>query len=248
MKILVAGESWVKHIIHIKGFDSFTNSEYEEGIYWFQRAMEEAGFDMTFMPNHEAQQHFPTTLEALNQYDVVILSDIGSNTLLLSNKTFGQSQTAPNRLELLKEYVHQGGGFGMIGGYLSFTGIDAKGKYKDTAIEEILPVELLNYDDRHEAPEGIQVSVKNSNHPILKNVTGDWPHFLGYNKLIPKSSAGVLLSHKDYAFLAVQTVGKGRTMSFASDVAPHWGPPAFMEWEHYNLFWKNTVEWLAGGE
>ena len=30
-KILLAGESWTSHTIHIKGFDSFFTSFYEEG-------------------------------------------------------------------------------------------------------------------------------------------------------------------------------------------------------------------------
>ncbi|EIL9339963.1 hypothetical protein LMK54_003247 [Salmonella enterica] len=31
MKILFIGESWHIHMIHSKGFDSFTSSKYEEG-------------------------------------------------------------------------------------------------------------------------------------------------------------------------------------------------------------------------
>ena len=36
----------------------------------------------------------------------------------------------PNALALIKEYVSNGGGLLMIGGYLSFTGIEAKANYK----------------------------------------------------------------------------------------------------------------------
>ena len=31
-KVLIAGESWVTHSIHQKGFDSFTTTSYEEGV------------------------------------------------------------------------------------------------------------------------------------------------------------------------------------------------------------------------
>ena len=31
MKILLIGESWSIHMIHSKGFDSFTSTKYEEG-------------------------------------------------------------------------------------------------------------------------------------------------------------------------------------------------------------------------
>ena len=54
---------------------------------------------------------------------MIILSDIGSNTLLLPPEVFLEGKRVPNRLELLKEYVSQGGGLVMAGGYLSFQGI-----------------------------------------------------------------------------------------------------------------------------
>ncbi|GIR32328.1 MAG: hypothetical protein CM15mP45_16240 [Deltaproteobacteria bacterium] len=54
----------------------------------------------------------------------------------------------PNRLQLVKEYVKEGGSFMMIGGYLSFQGINGFARFKNTAIEEILPAEILAYDDR----------------------------------------------------------------------------------------------------
>ena len=32
-RVLIAGESWVTHSIHQKGFDSFTTTEYVEGVH-----------------------------------------------------------------------------------------------------------------------------------------------------------------------------------------------------------------------
>lgn len=245
MKILVAGESWVKHTIHIKGFDDFTSSEYEEGIEWFAGSMDKAGIQLDFMPNHEAPEKFPVSLSELQKYDAVILSDIGSNTLLLSKSVFSKSQLGVNRLKLIRDYVEQGGGFAMIGGYMSFQGIDAKAKYKHTAIEEILPITMLPYDDRLEAPEGLQIDIVLPDHPILSGIDGNWPAFLGYNKIYAKPGATVLAKHGDCAFLAVGTFGKGRTLAFASDFAPHWGPKEFIEWKHYDRLWQNSVNWLA---
>ncbi|WP_280771761.1 glutamine amidotransferase [Salipaludibacillus daqingensis] len=246
MKILFCGESWVKHIIHTKGFDSFTNTEYEEGIQWFAEAMKVAGIEMDFLPGHLTPDHFPVKLEELQAYDAVFLSDIGSNSLLLSNQTFAKSEVAVNRLDLIKQYVEQGGGFAMIGGYLTFQGIDAKARYKDTSVEDILPVTMMPYDDRYEAPEGLHVQINNSDHPIFKGIDEEWPHFLGYNKVYGDEDAEVLAEHNKYAFIAVKEVGKGRTFSFASDLAPHWGPPEFINWKHYNTFWGNVVKWLSG--
>ncbi len=114
------------------------------------------GYEVNHVANHKVVSDFPYTLEELQQYDVIILSDIGSNTLLLPESTFQQSKMNPNRCELIKEYVLAGGSFLMIGGYMAFSGIDAKSRYGgETAIKDILPVICLDKDDRVERPEGI---------------------------------------------------------------------------------------------
>jgi uncharacterized membrane protein len=38
----------------------------------------------------------------------------------------------------------------------------------------------------------------------------------------------------------------GRSGAFASDCAPHWCPPAFMDWPGYNPLWGNLLRWLSG--
>lgn len=245
MKILFAGETWIKHIIHIKGFDSFTTSEYGEGHLWFTKAMKDGDIEMTHIPSQNVPEQFPSTLEEMEEYDAIILSDIGSNSILLPINTFTHSKFLPNRLNLIKEYVDKGGGFAMIGGYMSFQGFESKGKYKGTAVEEILPVELMVTDDTLEYPEGVTIDVIDSEHEIMKGIPLDWPRFLGYNKLIAKKNANVVAKHEDNPFIVTSEYGSGRTLAFASDLAPHWGPEEFVEWEHYNQFWINVVEWLG---
>ena len=95
-KVLLAGESWMSHTIHVKGFDSFTTSEYAEGASWLIAGLEAGGVSVTFLRNHDAARAFPSTREELAAFDVILLSDIGSNTLLLSPETFvrGPHRTA----------------------------------------------------------------------------------------------------------------------------------------------------------
>lgn len=245
MRVLFVGETWIKHIIHIKGFDSFTNSEFGEGIQWFKKAMESEEIELDHIPGHLVGEKFPNSLHELNKYDAVILSDIGSNSMLLNINTFTHGKLQPNLLDLIKDYVETGGGFAMIGGYMSFQGIDCKGRYKDTAIEEILPVNLYATDDRSEHPEGVNFDIIENEHPILKGILNNWPHFLGYNKLMAKKEATVIAEHDGNAFISTIEYGKGRTLAFASDCAPHWGPKEFVEWEYYNTFWTNAVKWVA---
>src|SRR5215211_5729273 len=82
-RVLIAGESWFMHTIHQKGFDHFTTTAYGEGHQWLSAALKAGGFEVEHLPNHLANEHFPRTVEELKQYDAVLLSDIGSNTLLL---------------------------------------------------------------------------------------------------------------------------------------------------------------------
>jgi len=245
MKVLIAGESWITLHIHMKGFDNFTNSTYEEGVGPLRDALTKSGIETDYLPNHVAGTQFPVTLEALHEYSAVLLSDIGANTLLLNPKTFAAFERTPNRLELLKQYVVDGGGLCMIGGYLTFQGIEAKGCWKGTAVEEILPVELMLTDDRVEKPEGIVPDVMDAGHPILKGMDGPWPYFLGYNRLKAKPGAQVAAMAGMDPFLTTWEYGKGRTAAFASDCAPHWGSTEFMAWKHYGRFWTQLVGWLG---
>src|SRR5688572_17562581 len=75
-RVLIAGESWIMHTIHQKGFDDFRTTAYGEGHQWLSGALTAGGFDVEHLPNHLANEKFPLTPEALGEYDAVLLSDI----------------------------------------------------------------------------------------------------------------------------------------------------------------------------
>ena len=186
-----------------------------------KRSTGKGGYEVTFLPNHVAAEQFPFTMKELKNYDCVILSDIGANTLLLPAATFTKSVKMPNRADLIRDYVQEGGALLMIGGYLTFSGVDAKGKWHDTAVQEVLPVEVLTVDDRMEHCEGIRpVTVKE--HEALKGLPKEWPEILGYNKTILKPEAEMVAMAGKDPFIAFGKYGKGRSAVFTSDCAPHW--------------------------
>ena len=78
----------------------------------------------------------------------------------------------------------------MIGGYLTFNGVGAQGKWWATPVQDVLPVEILPYDDRMEHCEGVK-PVTVGEHEALKGIPTDWPEVLGYNKVIAKPEAEV---------------------------------------------------------
>lgn len=244
-KVLIAGESWTVHSIHQKGFDSFTTTEYSEGIAWLREALEAGDWEVTYQPAHVAAVDFPDSAAALEEYDCVILSDVGANTLLLHPDTFTKSQIRPDRLEAIREYVARGGGLVMIGGYMTFQGIDGKAQYHRTAIEECLPVTLLPHDDRAERPAGVTPEVVLSGHPLVAGVEGEWPQLLGYNIVVPKAEADVPVLVGQDPLIASWQYGEGRSVAFTSDCAPHWAPMSFIEWDGYSRLWQAITAWAA---
>jgi uncharacterized membrane protein len=243
-RILIAGESWTVHSIHQKGFDSFTTTEYAEGVRWLKDALEAGGWDVVYQPAHVAARDFPMTAEDLAAFDSVILSDIGANTLLLHPDTFVRSKVLPNRLASIRDYVANGGGFIMVGGYLTFQGIEAKGQYAGSPAEEALPVWIDRFDDRRELPQGIEPKVA-LDHPIVAGLSGAWPALLGYNKLTPKDDSSIVATVGEDPLIVAGTFGKGRSVAFASDCGPHWAPPPFVEWAGYAKLWQQIADWSA---
>jgi uncharacterized membrane protein len=245
LSVLVVGESWIKHTVHLKGFDQFHTTEYEEGAAVFLGALAESGFKITYVRAHEISSRFPKTKDDIDQFDVVVLSDVGSNSFLLCDETFLRSERTPNRLSVLAEYVERGGGLVMVGGYMSFSGIDGRARFGMSPLAAVLPVKMLDYDDRVEMPEGLTPSVEMANHPALGGTPRQWPHLLGYNRVVAKPDSTVVAQHRGDPLLVVGSVGKGRAVAFTSDLAPHWAPPEFLSWPHYRQLWTSILNWTG---
>ena len=84
--IFICGESYIGYTVHIKGADTMATSGYFENVGWLRAALEAAGYHVDYMPNHVALEAFPDTAEKLDRYDLVILSDVGANTLMMTHR------------------------------------------------------------------------------------------------------------------------------------------------------------------
>ena len=131
----------------------------------------------------------------------------------------------------------------------SFQGINGGARYHGTPVEEALPVEIMPYDDRVEAPEGFTPVIKQEGHPSWRDLQAKWPPLLGFNEVRPKAGASVLAtSSADYGerpLLVAGGLGKGRTLAWTSDIGPHWLPPEFAAWSGYARLWRQSLEWLV---
>jgi uncharacterized membrane protein len=244
LRVLIAGETWSTHKIEIKGFAAYTTGAYDIGLREWVEALRAGGDTVTHIANHEAIEQFPWTVEEFQQHDVVVLSDIPADTIQLHPAVFDRGEKTPDRLRVLGDFARAGGGVLMVGGYMSFSGIEGKGHYQATPLADVLPVTMLVGDDRIETPEGVNPEVRGA-HQVLNDIPAEWPYFLGYNRLVAKPDATVLMSVGDDPFLVVGTAGSGRVAAFASDCSPHWGSPEFLEWPHYGPFWSQLIEWLG---
>lgn len=246
LRVLVAGESWIKNTIHLKGFDHFHTTEYEEGAGEFLAALGRSGYAVTYVRAHEISARFPKTAEELDAFDVVVLSDIGSNSFLIPDETFLRSERSTNKLAVLADWTRGGGGLVMIGGYMSFTGIDGRARFGMSPLAPVLPVMMLDHDDRIEACEGVKAEFDLPDHPALGGTPSEWPLLLGYNRVVAKPDATVVAHTGDDPLLVVGEAGAGRTVAFASDLAPHWAPPEFVGWAYYQQLWASILAWAAG--
>ena len=244
LKVLFVGESWFFTKVESKGFDQFSSSGYETEIGRVREYMKDFA-EITHIPAHLVPFEFPNTLEGLQQYDAVIISDVVANTFYLHHDTFYAGKATPNLPELIRQYVAEGGALGMMGGYLTFMGIEAKGQWRNTPVEQALPVTMLPCDDRREHPEGIHAVLCARDDAITHGLPQELPALFGYNALTAKAQAKVLIHYESDPILTVWEYGKGRSFAWASDCAPHWMPEEFCQSDCNRTLWSNVLRWAA---
>lgn len=243
--VLLVGETWIIQETHIKGFDSFSTSRFGVGGTDWIETVTAGGHEVTNMPAHLVPQQMPSTSEALAAYDVIVLSDIGASSLAVPLAVW-LGGTAPNAMVALRDWVRAGGGLVMCGGYLSFAGIDGKGKYAGSPVEEVLPVTVHPYDDRVENPEFNTPVTQDPSHPLAAGMAQQWPPVNGYNRVVADAGADVVVSIGPDPFIASQTFGAGRSLVFTTDIGPHWAPQEFLDSPAYREFWPRAISWVAG--
>ena len=251
-RVLLVGESWVTSATHYKGWDHFGSTTFHLGAEPLVEALADTAFDLTYMPAHEAAADFPLSLDGLQAWRALILSDIGANTILLHPDVWLHSKRVPNRLKLIRDFVAGGGGLLKVGGYLSYQGINGTARFRGTPVADVLPVEILPYDDRVELPEGFRPEIVGpEDHPILAGLGRDWPPLLGINEVTVRAGGDAQLLARlpeeegGHPLLVCGTHGEGRVVCWTSDIGPHWLPPDFAAWSGYARLWRQTLGWIT---
>jgi uncharacterized membrane protein len=233
----------------------------EWGHYLTDALSGDSEISITYMPSVKAYREFPRTDEDLEKYDVILLSDVTSEVLRFYPEFFPIEKLRelsifeskeyvgmPDRLDIIKKFVENGGGFIMAGGWFSFSGRFGHGGWYRTPVAELLPVQVSEVDDRVEAPTGATVKAVDKEAPVMKNIPWDTcPPFLGYNRVRLKKDSRLLavIGKQADPFIVTGKYGKGRVMAFTSDPVLHWGIN-FVKWKYYPKFWSKAMKWIAG--
>ena len=248
--VLLAGETFHVTSFAAKGYEVGASSRYSNGAERYIKGLAAHDIAVVQIGGERCESEFPTTMEALSAYSVVLLSDVGALSLLYTAETRAGRRSV-NRLELLREWVEQGGALMMAGGYCSFQGIDGLAMFRGTAVEECLPIECFPGPDGLEAPEGLDPVIDETGHPILTGVPSPIPYVLGMNRVAARAGTDTKTlihcghRHGQMPLLSVRDYGAGRSLAWMTDIGPHWLSQDFMQWPGYDRLMANMIRWLS---
>ncbi|HNV86602.1 MAG TPA: glutamine amidotransferase [Candidatus Omnitrophota bacterium] len=158
------------------------------------------------------------------RFDAIVLSDFSKRRMPLASE------------KIIHAQIKDGTGLAMVGGWGSFSGPYAG--WKNSIIEEILPVSCRLGDDRVNFPGGALIGLKNR-HPLFCSVSfRNPPAICGLNAVCVKSQGQLLLSasrivpgqgrgalkldKREYPLLVIDRDPGKRIVALATDLAPHW--------------------------
>jgi uncharacterized membrane protein len=127
IRVLYVGDSEVVLNHYLVGADVIEQSHFNDNGRWFRNAMaSEPTVEVHHVTPHAVPTQFPASLSDLRVYDVVIFSDVGYNSMIFYPGLTPSYEypLGPDRVGMVREFVEQGGGVLMVGGYLSFAGLN----------------------------------------------------------------------------------------------------------------------------
>jgi uncharacterized membrane protein len=206
------------------------------------------GADVKTEPSWDLYNMTPETFEErLEWADVIVFGDVETKCLMLHPDFFNRNKwgedyvTFPDRFDILKNWVNQGGHFHMMGGWYSFGGEIGKGGWGRSKFHDALPVVCKEGDDLIESTASYPVRGI-SDHPVLKGISLESiPPILGFNETQLRPGAEAIIEIKEfgnwYPLLATHNHGQGKVSAFTSSASPHWGIN-LVKWPQYDQLWQ----------
>jgi uncharacterized membrane protein len=183
--VLLAGETFHVTSFASKGLEVGASARYSNGATRYIQTLAATASMSSRSAASGARPSFRGRCETLSTYSAVIhFGRRRAVAALHARNRIGQRSV--NRLELLRQWVEQGGALMMAGGYTCFQGMDGSAMFHGTAVEECLPVEIHPGPDGLEAPEGLDPVVIDAGHPVMQGLTSALPFVLGMNRVIAR--------------------------------------------------------------
>ncbi len=186
-------------------------------------ALKKGGFEVTHLPPDKVLE--PGMINR-GRFDAIILSD------------YPKKNCPKSAQKAIANAVQKGSGFMMVGGWASFSA--PYGLWHGTEIEDLLPVQCLDRDDRTNFYSGAAVILKGAHPAIDPKIFQKPPAICGLNHVKLKKNGRLILAAKpisiqqgkgrarvgflsdEFPLLAVDRNPKKRVAAFATDFAPHW--------------------------
>lgn len=207
------------------------------------------GANVISQPSWELYNMSPDEFnDRLEWASTIIFGDVETKCMMLHPDFFNPSKwennyvTFPDRFNILRRWIHNGGHFHMNGGWYSFSGQLGKGGWGRSLFRDVLPVKCLDGDDLIESTESFAVRSSIEDHPIIKGLNLDsFPPLLGFNQTDHCSDCETILEiqywDQWFPLLSQRRLGNGRVTAWATGASPHWGIN-LVNWDQYNQFWQ----------
>ncbi|MBN79787.1 MAG: hypothetical protein CMJ70_06575 [Planctomycetaceae bacterium] len=179
---------------------------------------------------------FPGTYDELFQYDLVVLSDVNYRAL------------GDVAMEMVCDYVEQGGSLFVVGGPYAF----GNGEFQGSRFLDVLPVRLRGPFDLKWAGKGKSWKLvrEQPEHPLLKGVEFDQvPHVFWHHFVTPKPNASVVLKAGPEPTLILGRYGEGRvaTLTLSPTGLAGKGEVAWWDWKGWFPLVRNLFGWSKEG-
>ncbi|MBR5161534.1 MAG: hypothetical protein IKW80_07875 [Thermoguttaceae bacterium] len=188
--------------------------------------------------------HFNLSFDRVDSSDSPDESFIQKPYKLYIISDYPRERFSDAQLQYIADAVKAGAGLLMIGGWESYYG--RLGEYHKTVLTDVLPVEMLQEDDRRNYSQPCVITPC-ADHPITAGLPWNTPPCIGgFNEYKPKPTGQTIMKiHRfainqsndqfefspieDKPLLVVGTYGAGNTAALATDAAPHW-VGGFVDW------------------
>lgn len=179
-------------------------------------------------------EKFPGSYEELFAYNTVILSDVNSKAL------------GDIGLEMLCDYVQQGGNLLLTGGPYAL----GNGEFDGTRFQDILPVTLAGPFDLKWAGKDTSWPLQPAKDslPLLKGVTfDDKPQVFWNHRVKPKPETQTILLAGDQPALVLGRYGQGKIaiLTLSPTGKEKEGEVAWWSWKGWPSLMQNIFSWFA---